>query len=462
MRTSARANTIEHRYAPRGSARALFADRSPEILVSGPAGTGKSRACLEKVHALCKKYPGMRALLLRKTLVSLTSTGLVTWREHVADKDIETREVYFYGGSREEPAQYRYANGSVVVIGGMDNPTKVMSSEYDVIYVQESTELTPDEWEKCTTRLRNGVMPYQQLLADCNPDAPRHWLKVRCDEGRCVIYNSVHEENPVYFNADGTTTEKGASYMAKLDALTGVRRLRLRAGLWAAAEGVIYDGWQEAVHVIDRFEIPTEWVRWWAVDFGYTNPFVLQCWAEDPDGRLFLYREIYKTQTLVEDHAATIMGEVATLDPEYVHPVGRPRYAYHGMVWREPKPRGIICDHDAEDRATLERHVGLGTIAATKTVSDGIQAVAARLRPAGDGRPRLFILRDSVVQRDTLLLDSMKPASTQEEVPGYVWDTANGKKIKEDPLKEDDHGCDAKRYMVAERDLRPRPRLRRM
>jgi predicted transcriptional regulator len=39
------------------------------------------------------------------------------------------------------------------------------------------------------------------------------------------------------------------------------------------------------------------------VDFGYTNPFVMQWWAEDPDGRLYLYREIYRTRRLVEDHA---------------------------------------------------------------------------------------------------------------------------------------------------------------
>lgn len=38
----------EHRYAPVGSAAELFAARDTEVVLSGSAGTGKSRACLEK------------------------------------------------------------------------------------------------------------------------------------------------------------------------------------------------------------------------------------------------------------------------------------------------------------------------------------------------------------------------------------------------------------------------------
>ena len=61
---------------------------------------------------------------------------------------------------------------------------------------------------------------------------------------------------------DGTPTAAGVDYFAKLDALTGVRRLRLKDGIWASAEGVIYEDWDEAVHVIDRFPIPPTWRRW--------------------------------------------------------------------------------------------------------------------------------------------------------------------------------------------------------
>lgn len=437
---------LEHRYAPRGSARDVFKARDPEVLVVGAAGTGKSRACLEKVHLVCTLNPNIRALIIRKTQVSLASTALDTFRKFVITESVLAGEVIFHGGGPQDPPQYRYANGSTVTIGGMDRATRIMSSEYDLIYVQEATELTEDDWEALTTRLRNWRLSFQQILADCNPDRPTHWLKVRCDIGKVKAITSLHEDNPVLFDGTGQITPNGAAYMAKLNALTGVRKLRLRDGKWAAAEGLIYDRWQDHVHLLNRFEIPQDWPRFWSVDFGYTNPFVCQNWAQDPDGRLFLYREFYHTQRTVDVHAAKIK---ATLTDE------------HGR-WTEPKPRAIVCDHDAESRAVFGREMGIATIPANKKVTEGIQAVQMRLAPAGDGMPRLFILRDSVVERDPALVDAKKPTCSAEEVVGYVWERTTGETAKEVPLKVNDHGMDAMRYQVADRDLGSRPRFRSM
>jgi phage terminase large subunit len=151
--------------------------RDPEVLLAGPAGTGKSRACLEKLHLMALANPGMRGLIVRKTATTLSSTALVTWQKFVAVEAIEQGVVRFYGGSAQEPPSYKYKNKSVVAIGGMDNASKIMSSEYDVIYVQEATELTENDWEALTTRLRNWRVSFQQLMADCNPSSPTHWLK---------------------------------------------------------------------------------------------------------------------------------------------------------------------------------------------------------------------------------------------------------------------------------------------
>ncbi|MDX2702158.1 phage terminase large subunit [Streptomyces sp. PA03-6a] len=460
---------VEHVYEPRGAARALFDCREPEVLLSGPAGTGKSRACLEKLHTMALVNGGMRGLIVRKTRESLGSTALVTWREHVAKEALATGLVQFYGGSAEEPPQYRYTNGSRIMIGGMDKPTKIMSSEYDVVYVQEAIELTTTDWENITTRLRNGKVSFQQLMADCNPDIPTHWLKQRCNKGATTMLHCRHEDNPRLFAPDGALTMEGRAYIGTLDRLTGVRKQRLRHGQWVAAEGLIYEGWDESKHLLDRFDIPDSWTRWWSVDFGYTNPFVLQCWAEDPDGRLYLYREIYCTKRLVEDHAKNILREVRRC-------AGCCKSKARGhdchdceacrLEWTEPKPRAIICDHDAEDRATLEKHLGMSTVAAKKSVSDGLQAGQTRLKPAGDGKPRLYILRDSLVEKDKALEAAKRPTCTVEEIVGYVWDRgtakaqADEKPPKEAPVKENDHGMDTMRYVVAERDLGGRPRLR--
>jgi phage terminase large subunit len=466
----------EHRYRPRGTARAILEDRRPEILVSGPAGTGKSRACLEKLHAVCKKYPGTRALIVRKTLSSLGSTALATWRQWVVDQDLVTREVVYYGGSSEEPPQYRYQNGSSVFIGGMDKATRIMSSEYDIVFVQEAIELTEEDWDSITTRLRNGKMPYQQIIADTNPEAPFHWLAVRCQGGKCVMYNSVHEENPRLFDeikdpftgdVSYVVTDDGAAYMAKLDNLSGVRYQRLRLGLWVAAEGTIYEEWTPGVHVIDPFEVPESWQRYWVVDFGFRNPFVLQCWAEDPDGILYMYREIYMTGLTVAEHAAEMMQHCSEPIEGYVHPMSldgngkeRARYAHHGRRWTEPKPRGLICDHDAEGRATLARELGLTTRGAKKEVLDGIDVVMGRLKERKNGKRGLYLMRNCTVRRDQDLEDSKRPTCTMQEFLVYIWDTSNGKKIKDEPLKENDHGMDCVRYLCMERDPMARSGLR--
>jgi phage terminase large subunit len=367
-------------------------------------------------------YPGMRALILRKTLTSLTAAGLVTFREKV----IPGFAVQFYGGGRERPAQYEYANKSVAVVGGMDKAAKVLSAEYDLIYVQQAEELTEAEWETLSTRLgRDGVKSAAQLIGDCNPDAPTHWIKRRADRGALLMLESRHEDNP-------TVTPE---YLARLDALTGVRKLRLRHGIWAAAEGLIYEGWDRSKHLIDRGFLPKEWPTDIAIDFGYVNPFVAQVWREDPDGVLYLEREIYRTQTLVEDHARALLDYLG----------GR-------------RPRLVVCDHDAEGRATFQRITGWRTLPADKSVSAGIQEVQSRLNVGGDGRPRIQIMRDAVLTADASLRDVGKPTCTAEEFESYIWDTNNGAARGERPLKENDHGMDALRYLC-KRKARPGMRV---
>jgi len=371
----------------------------------------------------------------------------------VAAEALTTREVRWFGGSKREAACYRYGNKSKINVGGMNNPYLIMSTEYDMIYVQEAIEFTVRDWEMATSRLRNGRMPYQQLIADTNPDTAIHWLKQRADHGATTLLESRHEDNPIYFNRDGGMTAKGAAYMAKLDALTGVRHARLRRGLWVAAEGQIFDLFDPAVHVIDLADLgpfdsdtrlcakglPWQWTRLWSIDFGYTNPTVIQRWAEDPDGRLILYAEQYYSRRLVEDHVRVLKTQVHEMDGDRVT-----------ALWaREPQPAAIIADHDAEDRATFHKHFGQATNAARKTVKPGLQAAQARFKIQPDGKPRAYFLRNALHERDPELAKAMLPTCTIDELPGYVWNEA-----KDAPVKENDHGCDPYRYVVAFRDMR--------
>jgi PBSX family phage terminase large subunit len=433
------AAVITKRLTLRGEALNALSNRASEILLCGAAGTGKSYALLWKAHLLCMSNPGARGLMVRKTHRSLAATGLVTFREHVATEAIAAGICRWYGGSGEKPAQYIYSNGAVLLVGGLDNPEKLMSLEIDFAYVQEATELTPEDWEKLSTRLRNGKVSFQQILADANPQQPSHWLKKRCDEGKTQMLHSRHEDNPRLYDEQQEITPYGQAYMARLDALSGVRKERLRYGRWAAADGIIYGDWKPEVHLVDGRALPASWRRIWSVDFGFTHPFVWQMWAIDPDGRMWLEKEIYRTQTLVEDHAKEILR----------------------VTKNSPRPSAVVCDHDAEDRATLERYLGMGTIAATKTVSDGIQAMAQRLRLAGDGQPRMFVLRDSLVSRDVELAETGRPLGFAQEIEGYVWEPdTKGVLAKDKPRKEEDDSMDSARYAVAYFDLKPRGSIR--
>jgi PBSX family phage terminase large subunit len=459
----------KHKYEPRGGCKEVFESKAEELLVSGPAGTGKSRACLEKLHMICLMTGGVRAAIVRKTSASLGSTALVTYRRHVAPEALANGTVVYYGGSKAEPAQYRYRNGSSITIGGMDNPMKIMSSEYDIIYVQEATELTIDDIEALSTRLRNWKISFQQLLMDCNPQSDKHPLKLRCNEGRTKLIESRHEDNPVIFNADGTLTEKGKAYIDKLDRLTGVRYKRLRLGLWVSAEGVIYEEFDPAYHVLqwqldeegNPLPLPDEWERYWVIDFGYVHPFVCKWYAIDNDGTIYMYREWYMTGRTVEDHAKQIMQLVTeTKTIKWYDHLNRTDRTQEVTEWLEPKPRAIICDHDAEGRRTFEKHTGLGTQKAIKFVFDGIDLTKQRWQiNESTGEARFYYMADALIERDPERANLLRPTCSVEEITSYAWKIGTDGKTKEEPTKLDDDGMDCDRYLVMHLDYKGKARV---
>ena len=429
------------RYHPFGAARDLFHCQDDEILLAGPAGTGKSYSALQKIHLVLSKYPGAQGFMARKTRTSMTNSCLRMFQNQVLKPPDKVK-------LHKQDQVFNYPNGSILAVIGLDDPDRIKSTEWDIGYIQEATECSENDMEICTTRMRSGFVPYQQVIMDCNPDKPNHWLKVRCDHPRLVhmvdgtekytrttMLVSIHEDNPQYYDhIHKKWTTKGIAYMAKLDRLSGVRRDRLYKGLWVAAEGLIYGDWDPAVNVINKSDLPMGWKEWphyWSVDFGFIHPFVWGDWIENPKtGGLYLLHEIYMTKRLVEDHAVQMM-EIA-----------------NGIA-----PRAIICDHDAEGRATLERHTGYITLPAYKSIQIGVQGVQARLKPTYSNEPVLFIIRDCLVEEDKELKDAGKPVKTEDEWGGYVWDPKNNEKAnsKKDelPVDMDNHGMDQTRYIIA-------------
>lgn len=412
-------------FEPKGAALDLMLTKEPEVLIEGPAGTGKSRAALEKLYIVGNKYKGARLLMVRKTRKSMTQSTLVTWETKVLTGFPKIK-------LHRTDQEYRFPNTDAkLIVSGMDDPEKIKSMEYDIIYVNEGTELTEEDYEILRTRNRNWAMPYQQTIVDCNPDAPAHWLNRRAEAGKMLRLLSRHEDNPAI------TPE----YLALLDSLTGHRYLRLRCGLWVAAEGLVYPEFERTKHVVGRTELPKQWPTFISVDFGYRDPFVAQFWKQDPrTGMLVMFHEIYFSERTVQNHAHT-MYELA----------------------RGHNLQAIVTDHDAEDRATLSEHwhpvsacSSLNTqdfdmpplVRAEKDIRTGIEAIRTRLNM----KFGLALMEGSLVEFDQVLKESSRPTNTIDEFLGYIWDTRESKRLgtvrHDKPLDKDNHGMDALRYLV--------------
>ena len=417
----------------RGAAQTAQAITAHEWMLAGPAETGKTWAALWRLDALLRSTPRAQAALVRKVRHDMDGTVLSTWRKLIARSGSGATAD---GGER--PQWYDYPNGARLYVGGMDRAGAILSGERDFIYVNQAEELSIDDWETLTTRTtgRGAVTETPMLFGDCNPGAPTHWIINRLS---LMVLHSRHEDNPSLYDEDGSLTPQGVRTMRILDNLTGVRAKRLRAGLWVAAEGTVYE-FDRAVHLIDPFPIPAEWMRVRSIDFGYTNPFVCQWWALDPDGRLYLYREIYMSRRTVRVHAQTIKT-VERWELES----GEPNPERESIAF-------AVADHDAEDRATLAEE-RIGTTAATKAISPGIQKTEERLKVAGDGRSRLFIMRGALVERDEELARLKQPTCTEQEFDVYMWPKgSDGKPVKEVPIDLYNHGMDAMRYVVMKLD----------
>ncbi|MCK5645097.1 MAG: hypothetical protein KAJ19_30130 [Gammaproteobacteria bacterium] len=392
--------------------------RGAETIVHGPAETGKTIGALYKLHTCAAKYPGASIVICRKTLTSTYGSVVVMFQKKVLG---ENSPVQVYGG--EKPQWFDYPNGSRIWITGMDKSSRVLSSEHDLIFVNQAGELALGEWETLTTRTtgRAGNMPYSQTIGDVNPAWPTHWIYNRSS---LRLFHSRHSENPALFDQEtGEITAQGQRTMAVLEALTGLRRTRLLEGKAARAEGVVYEAWDEGIHLIYADAVP-ELRRYVAgQDWGYTHPGVLGVWGLDNDGRMYLVAQVYRTKKTID----WWIEQARALDEEF-------------------SIEAFVCDPSEPAYIEQYQQAGLSAVAGFNRVRPGINAVQERLAVAGDGKPRLFIVRDSLRQPDALLQSEKHPYAVEQEFPGYVW--AN-KKAMEQPVKEYDDGLDMVRYTVA-------------
>lgn len=312
---SPQSKTEARPYGPQGKHIDLMLCQEEMVLLDGGVGTGKSRAALEKMYLAAKRYPESRHLILRKTRKSCTDTCLVTFEDEVVPRG----DPLVKGPARQNRHSYILGNGSEIVVAGMDDPTKIMSSQWDRVFINESIELFPEDVEALTTRMRNGKTPYHQIILDTNPGPPSHWLWKYYQEGRIHRIPSTLMDNPRFFDAKKNAyTEEGQRYVDNLSkVLTGSRLERLLKGIWSIAEGARFPQCDPNEHLFDAHVLwphgmPGNMTRWISIDHGLRNPYCALWHAADKEGNVYTYREDYGP-----DYTADVQAErVLQLSPE--------------------------------------------------------------------------------------------------------------------------------------------------
>ncbi len=428
-----------------------------EWSLEGPAGTGKTFFEGVLLEAMHQRYPRMRSVVIRKTRVSLTDSWMQVFEDDVLGPD---HPILLKGPSRAHRNEYSWdvrQGQSVTRIAGMDNPTRLFSTQYDFALVVEGIEFKEDEYQSLYRAMRNSGTPFKGIITDTNPGNTTHFLNRRPDrEGtRMERVKTKHWHNPAYFNPTTKKwTAKGRQYMMILDQLSGVMRRRLKDGEWCSAEGAIYPHFDEAVHVFDPGE-PTEEMPhginaleydyfMGGIDFGHLDATDLQVWGVCEKGGIRyvdMLAEWYGAKVRLETMAEWVKGafeEFGFVKCVADHRTDLIEYLNEQFGWRKGQD-----GHNLVQKAQK----GKGSVSA------GIELVKDLMGDPDRDRPTVVRFSSRALRYECPIHRAQNlPVGVVEEIPGYVW-----AEQKEDrPAKNEpdpgcvDHGCDAMRYILTE------------
>lgn len=409
----------ERVYEPRGGALEMMRARDKIVCYEGPAGTGKTTAVLTKAFIYASKYAGARIVLLRNERASMTQSVLVSWERDVVPEG----HPCLRGPKKSHRQEYEFPNGSVVCVGGLDNSDRIMSTEWGFAGVFEATEVSEYDYSQLVSRMRHYAAPYVQVVLDLNPGHPEHWINKAAKRGEMRRITSRHQDNPVFWDRDSQSwTRIGEEYIeGTLKSLRGHARARLLEGRWAAAEGACFDRFRRDANVLPR---NGPWDQAFiAIDDGSSNPFVALLVMVDYDGRMHVKREVYAPGmiTTTKIRAVESMAEESGMHPD------------------------IVIDAAAAQLSAELRNNGWNVCAPPKNVLDGIIAVNTRMADGPDGEPRLTI--------------SPECEKTIGEWESYRWKKSRHGEPIDQPVKENDHACDAIRYLVSHYDAMVSPAI---
>ena len=312
--------------APNPKQRQFLLDRHRYVAFGGARGGGKSWAVRAKAVLLAARYPGIKIMIVRRTYPELRANHIGPLRALLGD----------CAEYRESTKEITFPGGSVILFRHCENAAavdKYQGTEVDVLFLDEATHLTEEEYDRFKTCVR-GVNGFpKRVYLTCNPGGVGHsWVK------RLFVDRVFREtEDPADYSFIRSLVTDNAALMAsdpeyikQLRALPPKLRKAWLDGDWNIFEGQFFEEFRDDpahyedrlfTHVIAPFEIPREWKIVRSFDFGFAKPFSCDWWAIDHEGRAYLILQLYGcTDTPNEGvkwHPDKIFSEIRRMEREH-------------------------------------------------------------------------------------------------------------------------------------------------
>lgn len=263
----------------------FLTDNPKRILaLYGGAGSGKSHSVAQHFCRTFLSHKDLRILVTRKTLPSLKITAFALIRDMLRDWGLPVAD---WLNKAELTIDY---NHSQLLFKSLDDPEKVKSFDANLIWVEEATELTREDFMHLDLRLRRpGPVPNQMFLT-FNPVDAFHWAIVDLVQGNrpdVAVHHSTYKDNPFLPQA----------YVDTLISLETKDRNFYRVytlGEPGILENIIYSNYS-----VESFDMFPEVVRQLApsaigLDFGFNDPTaMIGIWLHE--GEYYLHELLYRS-----------------------------------------------------------------------------------------------------------------------------------------------------------------------
>ena len=328
---------------------------------------------------------------------------------------------------------------STIIFRGLEEPDKHRSLNLNAAYIDEASQVSEEAFTLLQSRLRG---PYvRKIYMTTNPNG-HSWLY------RLFIKKDLPtpEAKKRFFAINAPSTENvhlPDDYVQSMLSTWSKERIdREVMGSWDAFSGQVYSEFSRNIHVIKPFRIPDDWTRFVAADHGFRNPTCFLWFATDYDGNLYVYREFYQREWIIEQ---ICKGNKTTHEKGVVELNGTEKIE---GIWIDPSTRANR-GKDSDFQTYLD-HLPKkwSLIPANNEVTDGIDRVKQYLKvDERTKKPRIYFFDNC-----QNLIEEITQYRYEELQPGQEM----LHNIKETPVKKDDHAVDALRYGIMSRPESPK------